>query len=740
MIVDDYRDTPPANWNLHEIALKLTPENLDAFFESLPRETVIKLFHSWSFLARAEQRPPKFLPDGVTLWQYWLYLAGRGSGKTRSGAEWIREQVMNGEKHLALIAPTNRDIRTVMIEGSSGLLSVSWKEDVDIFGKHMGKPEYEPSKGHQLTWANGATAHGFSAEEPDRLRGPQHGRVWCDELAAWQYAQETWDMMLFGLRLGEHPQVMISTTPRPIPIIRALLRDPNTVFTKSSTYANRANLAKSFLDKTISKYKGTRLGRQELYAEILEEMEGALWSRATIEKALLKHGELPHFTRIVVSIDPAITANPTSNLTGIIVAALGADMHGYILEDSTGKYSPDEWGKEAVRLYDYYQASRIVAEGNQGGDMVRHTINTVRKNLPISIVHATRSKQARAEPVAALYEQGRVHHVHSFPELEDQMCVAGDTLITTARGLVAACDVKISDRVLTRSGFYPLRWVGSTGIKPTIIVENGIGSQVQISYNHPVYVEARGFVRADSLVTGDQLVCHSPLSGHTLSLMESNISLNKLASMKDIIAQAAKAVANSFMLQFGKRNADQFLAEIISIIMTATLPQQMFANLNVLRQKNMRQGMIFAGHLPNHQVLEANAAKQNGLLESLANLFASFATANMKREAHIPIIALENVVGCSTISAMANGNDALLYDLTVDGPPEFFGNGILLHNCTWEPLSSIALDSGRVIPPQPSPDRLDAMVWALTELMLGAHISSFQVPIYTGQLRVLPGQ
>jgi phage terminase large subunit-like protein len=355
-------------------------------------------------------------------WQVWLYLAGRGSGKTRSGAEWCRYQVYKGCRHGGLISPTTQDIRKVMIEGVAGILACSYEDDVDINGNLMGVPEYSPSLGHRLTWANGAQAHCFSAEEPDRLRGPQHDFLWCDELAAWHYAQDTWDMAMFGLRLGVNPQVMISTTPRPIPIIRELMKSKYTILTKSSTLANRANLSEIAVQRWLAKYAGTRIGRQELNAELLEEMEGALWNRETIEACFLGSRQLPHLVRIVVAIDPAITQNPTSNLTGIIVAALGADGLGYVLEDSTARYSPDGWGKEAVRLFDLHHADRIVAEGNQGGDMVRHTLETVRKNVPISIVHASRSKQARAEPVAALYEQGRVFHVKHFIELEDQMC------------------------------------------------------------------------------------------------------------------------------------------------------------------------------------------------------------------------------------------------------------------------------------------------------------------------------
>lgn len=372
--------------------------------------------HDWSQHAREDQLPP---PGD---WQYWMMLAGRGAGKTRAGAEWIRHKVKTGAKRLGIIAPTQADIRQVLIEGDSGILAVSWDRDYDDAGNHMGVPVYEPSLRHRLTWANGATCQGYSAEEPDRLRGPQHEALWCDELAAWQNVNggnDAWNMALFGLRLGVNPQAIISTTPRPIPIIRELIRDPNCVVTTATTYAN-PHLAEAFIAKITQRFKDTRLGRQELMGMLLEESEGALWTRDMCEKA--HDGKRSEYARVVVAIDPAVSTGGTSALTGIVVAAKGADGRAYVLQDISGRYSPDQWAKKAIDAFDFHKADRLVAEGNQGGDMVRHTLSTVRKNAPIRIVHATRSKQARAEPVAALYEQGRVTHVTPYPELEDQLC------------------------------------------------------------------------------------------------------------------------------------------------------------------------------------------------------------------------------------------------------------------------------------------------------------------------------
>ena len=372
-----------------------------------------QLLHDWEFLARADQLPP---PGD---WRTWLFLAGRGAGKTRAGGEWIRSKVKAGYQRLALIAPTSADARDVMVEGTSGILSVSWQHDKDRSGKLMGLPSYEPSK-RRLTWGNGAMATLFSAEEPERLRGPQHDAIWADELAAWKNAQDTWDMAMFGLRLGTNPQVMVSTTPKPIPLLRALLRDPTTEVTRATTHSNKANLADAFLAQIIKKYEGTRLGRQELAGELLEEAEGALWNREMIEAARLK-GPLPAFKRVVVAVDPAVTAKAESNLTGIVAAALGVDGRGYVLADSSGRYSPDQWARKAIEQFDSLKADRIVAEGNQGGDLVRHTLHSVNPIVPVTIVHATRGKNARAEPIAALYEQNRVSHAGTFAELEDQM-------------------------------------------------------------------------------------------------------------------------------------------------------------------------------------------------------------------------------------------------------------------------------------------------------------------------------
>ena len=358
---------------------------------------------SWSGeLARPEQLPP----DGD--WSTWLYIAGRGAGKTRAGAEWIHQQVRDGVRRIALVGATAADARDVMIEGESGILSTA---------RPLEMPTYEPSR-RRLVWPNGSIATTYSAEEPDRLRGPQHGSAWCDELAAWRYSG-AWPMLLLGLRLGTKPRALVTTTPRPTTVVRELIAQPTTVVTRGSTYDNRENLAPSFLDQIIKRYEGTRLGRQELHAEILEDVEGALWGMAQLDG--LRVVEAPELVRVVVAVDPAVSSHQLSDETGIVAVGLGVDGFGYVLADRSCRLSPDGWARRAVDLYRDLSADRVIVEGNQGGEMVAFTLGTVDSNVPVKRIHATRGKWLRAEPVSALYEQSRVFHCGVFNELEDQM-------------------------------------------------------------------------------------------------------------------------------------------------------------------------------------------------------------------------------------------------------------------------------------------------------------------------------
>lgn len=353
--------------------------------------------------ARPDQLPPS------SPWQRWLILAGRGWGKTRTGAEWVRDRALRDPGcRVALVARTAADVRDVIVEGESGILAVHAPSE---------RPTWEPSR-RRLTWPNGSMATTYSADVPDQLRGPQHHYAWADELASWE-RPDTWDQLIFGLRLGITPQVVVTTTPRPTPIIRALLTAPGTVVTRGRTLDNRANLAPGVVADLQRRYGGTRLGRQELDGEVLTDTPGALWTWDRIDAARVTVA--PQLRRVVVAIDPAVSAGEGSDETGIVVCGLGFDGRGYVLDDASGKYSPDGWARRAVHLAAEHQADRIVAEVNNGGQLVEHTLRTVDRSVAYKAVHASRGKATRAEPVAALYEQGRVSHIGRLDALETQM-------------------------------------------------------------------------------------------------------------------------------------------------------------------------------------------------------------------------------------------------------------------------------------------------------------------------------
>ena len=360
----------------------------------------------WLEDARENQLPP----EGN--WLTWLIMSGRGWGKTRTGAEWIAHHAITQDRtRWAVVAPTFADARDTCAEGESGL--------INILNRYKALANWNRSIG-EILLTNGSRIKLFSAEEPDRLRGPQHHGAWCDELAAW-VRPEAYDQLQFGLRLGERPQTVITTTPKPVPLLKNLLKRDNAVITRGSTYENRANLASTALAELEARYGNTRLGRQELQGELLEDMEGALWTRAWIEDKRLEPKDMPPLYRIVVAIDPAVTSNEDSDETGIVVAGATSEGHFYVLEDATLKATPDGWGRRAVQAFNDWSADKIIAETNNGGDMIIATIQQVDRLVPVKKVVASRGKQLRAEPISALYEQGRVHHVGMFSKLEDQM-------------------------------------------------------------------------------------------------------------------------------------------------------------------------------------------------------------------------------------------------------------------------------------------------------------------------------
>jgi phage terminase large subunit-like protein len=394
----------------------LSPAQRSSLLQTLSEEEREALDYHWEFWARPTQLPP------AGDWIKWLILAGRGWGKTRVGAETVRSWMcgdtpLTGGKfsRVAIVAETSADARLVIVEGESGLLRIH---------PPAFRPHYHTSK-RQLTWPNGSIATLYNATEPDQLRGPQHQAAWCDELAKWQYVRDTWDMLQFGLRLGERPLQVITTTPRPIPVLKEIIASPGTSVTRGVTSDNFSNLAPSFLQQIMARYQGTRLGRQELNAEILDDNPNALWKREQLDK--LRVPKTPELARVVVAIDPSGTAggDEGSADVGIVAAGRGVDGKCYILADATCNMSPAGWGRRAIETYRRFDADRIVAERNYGGAMVKHVIRTTDPNVPYKEVTASRGKWVRAEPVAALYEQGRVFHIGGFSQLEDEMCSFG---------------------------------------------------------------------------------------------------------------------------------------------------------------------------------------------------------------------------------------------------------------------------------------------------------------------------
>ena len=386
--------------------LKLTPRQRVALLGGMTPSECKHLFYDWNLWARPDQRPP----PGA--WIVWLILAGRGAGKTRAGAEAVRHWAKRFPI-VNLIGPTADDVRDVMVLGKSGLLNICRPDE---------RPRFLASAG-RLEWPNGAVSLLFSAEEPDRLRGKQHMKLWCDELAAWR-RPEAFDQAMFGLRLGLKPQMVVTTTPRPTKIIKRLMADKDTIVTRGSTFDNRGHLARAFLERIARRYEGRVIGRQELFAEIVEEIPGALWTRALLERQrLAPEGAPGEFAEVVVAVDPPARSGSKANSCGLVVAGRAAEGKLYVLADLTSQGdSPAGWAAKVGAAYRGFGANRVVAEINMGGDMVVEVLRQAEPHLPVRSVTATRGKYLRAEPVAAAYERGLVWHAGVFEKLEDQLC------------------------------------------------------------------------------------------------------------------------------------------------------------------------------------------------------------------------------------------------------------------------------------------------------------------------------
>lgn len=394
-----------------------TPEGIEEFLGGLSDNALMSLPWLFEFWALPHQLPP----EGV--WKTWVIMGGRGAGKTRAGAEWVRAEVEGATalapgraRRVALVGETVDQVREVMVFGDSGILACSPPDR---------RPEWQATR-RRLVWPNGAVAQVFSAHDPDSLRGPQFDAAWVDELAKWPKGQEAWDQLQFGLRLGENPRQVVTTTPQNVAVLKAILKNPSTVTTHAPTEANRAHLAASFLEEVQARYGGQRLGLQELQGLLVEEVDGALWKAADLDAGRVE--KLPEFSRIVVGVDPSVTSGGASDECGIVV--VGAVTEGppqgwraVVLEDATVRgATPDSWARAAIAAMDRHKADRLVVEVNQGGELVTQVIRSIDALVPIKAVHAAKGKAARAEPVSALYEQGRVAHVRRLAALEDQMC------------------------------------------------------------------------------------------------------------------------------------------------------------------------------------------------------------------------------------------------------------------------------------------------------------------------------
>ena len=407
------------NKSVAEYLKGLPKEKLIEAVKSLSPAQADEILHDWDIWARPKQLPP----EGKD-WFIWWVNAGRFFGKTRCGAEWVRSEVKKGAKDIAIVGRTAAETADVCLYGRSGLLNVCWEKDKDNKGKHMGIPVYNKTS-KKLTWANGAVAKLFSSEEPEAPRGSQFELLWADELGSWTYQQEMWDQLMFCMRIGR-PRIAITTTPQSTAFLRNLAKRKDVVVTTGSSYEN-TQAPEKFLNELKERYEGTRLGKQEIYAEILTENEGALWTADMIDSCQISLDEVPDLVRIVVAVDPATTNNVESDSTGIIVAGIDINGIGYVLGDYTMKDLPEKWATKAVDLYHEFEASRIVYEKNQGGDMIPTLFRQVDENVPLRGVHASVAKIARAEPVSALYERNKVKHVRnpknsaSLSELETQM-------------------------------------------------------------------------------------------------------------------------------------------------------------------------------------------------------------------------------------------------------------------------------------------------------------------------------
>jgi len=557
--------------------------------------------YDWKLQARPEQLPP------AGEWRFWLIMAGRGWGKTRTIAEYLRMLAFAGKhRRIAILGATAADVRDVIVEGDSGIIAISPPDFM---------PLYEPSK-RQLTWPNGVIAKTYSADEPDRLRGPQHHAAVVDELAAYEYP-ESFTQLKFGLRLGNDVRCVIGTTPKPCAAIRELVKQSKegngrVVITRGSTYDNRKNLAPEFFTEIIRQYEGTRLGRQELEGELLEDTPGALWNTLLIDRTRVKREDLPPMARIVVAIDPSVTSNARSDECGIAVVGKGVNGDGYMLEDLSGVMTPNEWAMAAISAYHRHSADVIVGETNNGGDLVGNTILALDPGVPFRKVTASRGKHLRAEPISLLSEQGRFHLVGNFPKLEEQMCsmssdgysghgspdrcfVAG-TLIRTEYGDIPIENVLVGDLVHTRAGLRPVIAAGLTEKAAMVSTVRFVGGSLTGTGNHPVFVENIGYVSLSGLRRDDKLVTW-PQAKKSLSTGSAFTDPwnQKVRTLLQVGQPGLQVATTACIGTYGPRSTAKFRQDLSSTIKTKTPGITTFPIWSASAQRNTAEYMARTG-------------------------------------------------------------------------------------------------------------------------------------------------
>lgn len=629
-----------------------------------------------------------------------LFLAGRGWGKTRVGAEDVSEYCRThpGERY-AGVFETFGDGRDVGVEGESGILACVPPECVADWNRSLG----------ELVFTNGSRFDIYSAEKPDSLRGPQHHRAWVDEPAKMKHLGDTWDNLMFGLRLGTDPKCVVTGTPKPIPLIKDLIARSTTRVVRGSTFDNARNLSESALDELRLRYEGTRLGRQELHGEILDDYEGALWNREDLEADRIYPGEVPDLWRTCVGIDPSTWGPELGQAhesvgqgleTGVVAAGVadrGSERHVYVLADASGRRSPTDWARDACGLYGRLKANALVPEKNNAG-WVGSVLRGVDPDVHIDGVHARKGKRIRAEPVAALSEQHRLHMVGSFPELEDQLCFPAGTLVETIRGPVPIEVVSTSDLAWTRRGWRPVTWSGPTGRQSLVSVSHALG-RFLCTPGHPIWTETRGYVPAASVRRSDRLaVAPHAVSTATRSRGAAAGGTGWKAATTGTPDRTVPGSGTfSSTVPYGRLIEGRSLLVSTSTIATRIPETTGPATWSSSHPPSTSRPTSLAASAPGTSTgapsrldaLGPNGNPENGPAPTAGPCSPRRASALVS----VAVLAVEPLAGMVDV-----------YDLTVADAHEFLADGVLVHNCGWDPSESW------------SPDRLDAMVHAVTWL------------------------